>query len=105
MIDLEKEKEAYAKYNHGYAMSPDECAEEAGWIARAELAQDEISELKQKLARYENPDYVLVPRNSNNHIEDIMNEIIWDKGGFQIHRESNKIVYEAIIEAVEKGHE
>ena len=58
-----------------------------------------LTELKQKLARYENPDYVLVPRE--------LTESMRKEGREQI--EYGKLcadaVYEAMIEAVEKGDE
>ena len=74
-----------------------------GWNKRAELAQAEITELKQKLARYENPDYVLVPREPTkeivNHLEDSMAEIILKDDEDFIE------AYKAMIEAMEKDHE
>lgn len=66
--------------------------------------QAQINELQQKLAKYENPDYVLVPRKPSKEIAEKMREIIWEHGGFQIHEEFNKIVYTAMIEAVENDN-
>lgn len=70
MIDLEKEREAFMimakdqKANiENFSQAEDHFKT---WCLRAELAQAEINDLKQKLARYENPDYVSVPRRPTN---------------------------------------
>ena len=87
MINFDKEREAFEAWQdsigsniakRGLEYVNDRTASEwFSWRNRAALAQAEINELKQKLARYENPDYVLVPREPT----------------------------KAMIEAVEKEHE
>ncbi len=113
MIDLVKEREAFEQWQYsmgsntasinGAYVSERTSSEWFAWNNRAELAQAEITELKQKLARYENPDYVLVPREPTkeivNHLEDSMAEIILKDDEDFIE------AYKAMIEAMEKDHE
>ena len=65
--------------------------------------QAEINDLKQKLACYENPDYVLVPRKSNAKLLNALEKgFAWGDDG---DGEYNPIIgYKAMIEAVEKDH-
>ena len=70
-------------------------------MARAEIAQAEeaklqaqITELQQKLTRYENPDYVLVPRNpSDESLKSISGNI-----------DNAKHIYNTIIETMENDN-
>lgn len=89
------------------------------WSKRAELAQseinkereqateyyvdcehlkEEINDLKQKLARYENPDYVLVPREPTKEVVDVADSLL-------LFHASTLESYKAMIEAVEKDDE
>lgn len=55
----------------------------------------QITELKQRLARYENPDYVVVPCNpSDKSLKYISGNL-----------DNARHIYKAMIEAVEKGNE
>lgn len=94
MIDLEKEKEEFIKVYTEIYGEHDQLWQ--GWKARAELAQAEITELKQKLARYENPDYVLVPRNPEKSLIDLADSLLCFPDVTTLE------AYKAIIEAVEK---
>lgn len=65
------------------------------WLNFARAKQAEITELKQKLARYENPDYVLVPREPTKAMMDAGDEkqdYTW------VYVDE---IYKAMIEAVE----
>ena len=134
MIDLAKERKAFIEFKKEEPQNTDGYDAFLAWIYRATQAETEITELKQKikglkdlnidlqysrqrvrvelsdldgvltelkqkLARYENPDYVLVPRE--------LTESMRKEGREQI--EYGKLcadaVYEAMIEAVEKGDE
>ena len=73
------------------------------WKKRAELAQAEINELKQKLARYENPDYVLVPRTPNKKmLKEMESGYYFEQGWSHYFGEE---AYERMLKAVEKEHE
>lgn len=103
MIDLEKEREEFEKslakkgielrfihivfddgayrfsdkFNdqsdfHNDALHEIQCVWES-WQERAELAQQEIEELKAKLAKYENDDVVAMPRKINHGMFEAMN--------------------------------
>ena len=96
MIDLEKEREAFIKVYTEIYGEHDQLWQ--GWKKCAELAQDEITELKQKLARYENPNYVLVPRMPTKNMLDA-GFVDGDYGC------STLQIYKAMIEAVEKEDE
>lgn len=106
MIDLEKERKSFEKTctKHGANIGNNMHTEDnfKTWCLRAKLAQAEIIELKQKLARYENPDCVLVPRKPTkeivNHLEYSMAEkILKDDEDFIE-------LYKAMIKAVEKDN-
>lgn len=110
MIDLEKEKKlARAWHDKCYGdidfiFNADEYVVSA-WAERAELAQAEeaklqaqIAELQQKLARYENPDYVLVPRKPTDEMIDAGLASFCDPDELDV-------VYQAMIEAVENDNE
>ncbi len=109
MIDFDKEREAFEAWQdsigsniakRGLEYVNDRTASEwFSWRNRAALAQAEINELKQKLARYENPDYVLVPREPTKAMMDAGDEkqdYTW------VYVDE---IYKAMIEAVEKEHE
>ena len=96
MVDLDKERELFIKVYTEIYGEHDQLWQ--GWKERAKLAQSEINELKQKLARYENPDYVLVPRNLSNELWEVM----WKE--FEL-SESMHEAHKAMIEAVERGNE
>lgn len=125
MIDLEKEREAfedayqhhsfikhvYRAGNHYSVMPNLNIAKDkkkiivdlanSSWNAwqRCSLrAQEEITELKQKLEKLESGEFVLVPRELNgNIIEDMWST--FDK------RPDMQLIHNAMIEAVEKDHE
>lgn len=72
-----------------------------------ELYQAEIKELKQKLARYENPAYVLVPKNQKTVVA--IENMVWQQveaSGIDepIHRLDGWRILDAMIEAVEKDN-
>lgn len=78
------------------------------WCFRAEIAQAEeaklqaqITELQQKLANYENPDYVLVPRNPTN----AMIGAGQDSEDRQLYHYEVSSVWGKMIEEVEKSNE
>ena len=114
MIDLVKEREAFEQWQYsmgsntasinGAYVSERTSSEWFAWNNRAELAQAEITELKQKLARYENPDYVLVPKEPSEKLMQALEKgFSWGDDG---DGEYNPIIgYKAMIEAVEKGDE
>lgn len=121
MIDLGKEREDFEKENHilvktlefrkNHIFKQGEYIESSvginsdnalsvtlmwqSWICGAERAQDEITELKQKLASYEKPDYVLVPRMPTKNMLDA-GFVDGDYGC------STLQIYKAMIEAVEE---
>lgn len=71
------------------------------------IMKDEIIELKQKLARYENPDYVLVPKNSKTvvAIENMVYQQVEASGIDEpIHRLDGWRILDAIEESLEKDH-
>lgn len=122
MIDLEKERELFEKFFQGYSFILDFCNEKnqykadithavfTAWITRAELAQAEkaklqaqIAELQQKLARYENPDYVLVPRKPTEKMCEALSQHVCCYDG-TAWLDSDE-AYEAMIEAVENDDE
>ena len=100
MIDLEKEREEFSNYNGRYPSNPKEDDGLTIWLKRAEIAQAEITELKQKLARYEDPDYVVVPRRPT---ADILHAL--DSGLYYDFADTtfdSHEAYKSMIEAVEK---
>lgn len=117
MVDLEKENKLFAEYNMREPHSPDEECELVGWIARAELADAEefkykslngeligkLHALQKKLARYENPDYVLVPKvpcdKMLTALYDAL-EVYYDDWSFNA-----DLAYKGLIEAVENDDE
>lgn len=67
----------------------------------------QITELKQRLARYENPDYVLVPKNSKTvvAIENMVYQQVEASGIDEpIHRLDGWRILDAIEESLEKDH-
>lgn len=122
MIDLEKERESFEEWALNFELDIKvvdfsgsiKCKDANGeqvefcyndaetelawysWKRRAELAQAEINELKQKLARYKNPDYVLVPREPTE-------KMIWfgESGIAVCQKIKAKDVYKDMLEAVE----
>lgn len=93
MIDLEKEREEFIKVYTEIYGEHDQLWQ--GWKKRAELAQAEITELKQKLEKLESGEFVLVPRNLSNELWEVM----WKE--FEL-SESMHEAHKAMIEAVEK---
>jgi hypothetical protein len=125
MIDLEKERKAFEAYMNRDECEKDDVfvAESNGWVARAMFeneeierlsskhgsaigklhfterklveAQQEISELKDKLAKYESGDVVLVPKEPT--------QVMIDKGEGQLLdlNENVDLIYQAMIEAGE----
>lgn len=123
MIDIEKEREAFIKVYTEIYGEHDQLWQ--GWKARAELAQaeinkerehyveyridtahleDEINELKQKLARYENPDYVLVPRIPTDEMLVGARDWSYKKYGKPVGNDGANGCYKAMIKAVEKNN-
>lgn len=120
MIDLEKEKqeqelfkqkmlnehsdyeneEEFEKDKHGDFFWIGTDSDFTIWQMCAEEKQAEINDLKQKLAHYENPDYVLLPRSPN----ELMINTYRDSSLSPVSTLS-VFGYKAMIEAVEKDHE
>lgn len=72
--------------------------------------KSEITELKQKLARYENPDYVLVPRRPSVLMLSILDKEIKEaniRNAYTQDRSESipSVAYKAMIEAVEKEND
>lgn len=98
MIDLEKEREEFIKVYTEIYGEHDQLWQ--GWKKRAKLAQAEINELKQKLARYENPDYVLVPRTPNKKmLKEMESGYYFEQGWSHYFGEE---AYDRMLKAVEK---
>lgn len=81
---------------------------------RVELSavDSEFLLLKEKLALYENPDYVLVPREPSEEFLNALKEIylyVYDnysgESSYSLTESEAKDTYRAMIEAVEKEHE
>lgn len=108
-IELNYDKEREAFESNGIAKEYGVIRMNAGWSAwqrRAEIAQaeekklqDKITELQQKLAQYENPDYVLVPRNPTN----AMISAGQDNEDRQLYHYEVSSVWGKMIEEVEKS--
>lgn len=62
MIDLEKEREAFEAGKQSDPLAFSNYGDFVVWLKRAELAQAEITELKQKLEKLESGEFVLVPK-------------------------------------------
>ena len=76
----------------------------SAWQKRAELAQAEITELKQKLERLESGEFVLVPREPTFAMtESGLMTLKKSESGYYIG--SVEHIFKAMIEAVEKDHE
>lgn len=62
-----------------------------GWNKASELAQNEACQLKKQLARYQDPNYVLVPRkptsNTPNNVDDFKAFIQYQINGSNTHHE------------------
>lgn len=110
MIDFEKERESFEAWQdsigsniakRGLEYVNDRTASEwFSWRNRAALAQTEINELKQKLARYENPDYVLVPRAPNKKmLKEMESSYYFEQGWSHYFGEE---AHERMLKAVEK---
>ncbi|MBF7687041.1 hypothetical protein [Acinetobacter rathckeae] len=124
MTDLKKEYGVFAEHFGLPKPNEDNPILQCSWLAwqkRAELAQAEINELKQKLEKLESGEFVLVPRELPGHIA----ESIINKGEFlesdpiwfgimdtEYYKERLKdkiyelsLKHKSLIEAVEKDHE
>lgn len=100
MIDLEKEREAFEAGKQSDPLAFSNYGDFVVWLKRAELAQAEITELKQKLARYENPDYVLVPRTPNKKmLKEMESGYYFEQGWSHYFGEE---AYDRMLKAVEK---
>ena len=129
MIDLEKEREAFMRMSKDQKANIENISQVEEhfktWCLRAELAQAEINkereqateyyaeceylkaeitELKQKLARYENPDYVLVPRIPTDEMLVGARDWSYKKYGKPVGNDGANGCYKAMIKAVEKNN-
>ncbi|ESK40295.1 hypothetical protein P256_00742 [Acinetobacter nectaris CIP 110549] len=109
MIDLEEEKQLMinAMRESGVIEINTNCRQFhehlKTWCKRAELAQAEITELKQKLEKLEDGEFVLVPKVPTFAMtESGLMTLKKNESGYYIG--SVQHIYKAMIEAVEKDH-